>query len=41
MKRNLFDELSESFGALEEQCQGKHTLRTHDVEMKFAPELAQ
>ncbi|PPK74603.1 putative transcriptional regulator [Methylobacter tundripaludum] len=40
MKRNLFDELSEGFDALEEQRQGKLTLRTHDVEMKPAPELA-
>jgi len=40
MKRNLFDELSEGFNALAEQRQGKRTLRTHDVEMKPAPELA-
>jgi putative transcriptional regulator len=40
MKRNLFDELSEGFDALAEQRQGKRTLRTHDVEMKPAPELA-
>jgi putative transcriptional regulator len=40
MKRNLFDELSEGFDALAEQRQGKRTLRTHEVEMKPAPELA-
>ncbi|MGZ5620600.1 MAG: helix-turn-helix domain-containing protein [Methylobacter sp.] len=40
MKRNLFGELSEGFDALAEQRQGKRTLRTHDVEMKPAPELA-
>ena len=39
MKRNLFDELSEGFDALAEQRQGKRTLRTHEVEMKPAPEL--
>jgi putative transcriptional regulator len=40
MKRNLFDELSEGFDALAEQRQGKRTLRTHEVEIKPAPELA-
>ncbi|MDO9269707.1 MAG: hypothetical protein Q7T96_11440 [Methylobacter sp.] len=40
MKRNLFDELSEGFDALAEQRQGKRTLRTHEIEMKPAPELA-
>lgn len=40
MKRNLFDELSEGFDALAEQRQGKRTLRTHEVEVKPAPELA-
>jgi len=40
MKRNLFDELSEGFDALAEQSQGKRTLRTHEVEIKPAPELA-
>lgn len=39
MKRNLFDELSEGFDALAEQRQGKRTLRTHEVEIKPAPEL--
>jgi len=39
MKRNLFDELSEGFEALAEQRQGKLTLRTHEVEVKPAPEL--
>ncbi|TAN71358.1 MAG: transcriptional regulator [Methylobacter sp.] len=40
MKRNLFNELSEGFEALADQRQGKLTLRTHDVEIKPAPELA-
>jgi Predicted transcriptional regulator len=40
MKRNLFDELSEGFDALAEQHQGKRTLRTHEVEIKPAPQLA-
>lgn len=40
MKRNLFDELIEGFDALAEQRQGKRTLRTHDVEIRPAPELA-
>jgi len=40
MKRNLFDELNEGFDALAEQRQGKRTLRTHEVEIKPAPELA-
>lgn len=40
MKRNLFDELSEGFEALADQRQGKRTLRTHEVEIKPAPELA-
>ncbi|MDI1292476.1 MAG: hypothetical protein PSV18_07000 [Methylobacter sp.] len=40
MKRNLFDELSEGFDALAEQRQGKRTLRTHEIEIKPAPELA-
>jgi len=40
MKKNLFDELSEGFDALAEQRQGKRTLRTHEVEIKPAPELA-
>lgn len=39
MKRNLFDELSEGFDALVEQHKCKRTLRTHEVEMKPAPEL--
>lgn len=34
MKRNLFAELSEGFEALEEDRQGKRTLRTHEVSMK-------
>jgi putative transcriptional regulator len=33
--RNLFDEIAEGFEALA----GKRTLRTHDVEVKPAPEV--
>jgi len=40
MKRNLLNELNEGFDALAEQRQGKRTLRTHEVEIKHAPELA-
>jgi putative transcriptional regulator len=39
MKRNLFQELSEGFDALAEERQGKRTLRTHEVEMKPAPDV--
>jgi len=39
MKRNLFEELSEGFDALEEERQGKRTLRTHGVEAKPVPDL--
>lgn len=38
-KRSLFAELSEGFDALAEERQGKRTLRTHEVEMKPAPEV--
>ena len=31
-KRNLFAELSEGFEALAEEREGKHPLRTHEVE---------
>lgn len=33
-KRNLFDEIAEGFDALAEERAGKHTLRTHEVEMR-------
>jgi putative transcriptional regulator len=36
MKRNLFDELKEGFGALQSAREGKITLREHLVEMKPA-----
>lgn len=39
MKRNLFQELSEGFVALAKERQGKRTLRTHEVEMKPAPDV--
>ena len=35
-KRNLFDELSEGFGALADERAGKQTLRTTTVELKPA-----
>lgn len=38
-KRNLFDELDEGLKALAEKRQGKRTLRSHEVEMKPAPEV--
>ena len=34
MKRNIFEELKEGFGALGEARDGKITLRTHEVEKK-------
>jgi putative transcriptional regulator len=39
MKRNLFQELSEGFDALADERQGKRTLRTHEVELKPAPDV--
>lgn len=33
-KRNLFAELNEGFNALAEERAGKHTLRSHNVEVK-------
>lgn len=39
-KRNLYSELVEGFGALAEERTGKRTLRTHDVELKNAPEIS-
>ena len=38
-KRDLFAELSEGMTALAEARQGKHTLRTHAVEFKPAPQI--
>lgn len=37
MKRNVFAELTEGFGALKSQREGKLTLRSHAVELKPAP----
>ena len=39
MKRKLFDEIAEGFGALAKQRQGKRTLRTHKVEINPPPAL--
>jgi hypothetical protein len=39
-KRELFGELVEGFGSLDEQRAGKRTLRTHIVKMKPAPAIA-
>lgn len=39
-KRNLYSELIEGFDALAEERTGKRTLRTHDVELKSAPEIS-
>ncbi|OSI40803.1 transcriptional regulator, partial [Bradyrhizobium canariense] len=38
-KRNLFAEIAEGFDALSDARTGKQTLRTHEVEMKPAPEI--
>ena len=38
-KRNLFAELQEGFEALAEERKGKRTLRTHEVEIRPAPEV--
>ena len=38
-KRDLFGELSEGFGALEEGRTGKRTLRTHAVKAKPTPKI--
>ncbi|WP_348699720.1 transcriptional regulator [Duganella fentianensis] len=35
-KRNLLAELNEGFDALADQCAGKQTLRTHEVEIQPA-----
>ena len=37
MKRNLFAELTEGFDALQDQRQGKVTLKQHTAEMSPAP----
>ena len=39
-KRNLFAELTEGFEALSGERQGKQTLRTHEVQVKAAPDVA-
>ena len=39
MKRNLFSELVEGFGALKAEREGKITLRQHAVESKPAPKV--
>lgn len=39
-KRNLYSELIEGFEALAEERTGRRTLRTHDVELKSAPEIS-
>jgi len=38
-KRDLFDELTEGFDALEAQRAGKRTLRTHVVKAKPVPKI--
>lgn len=38
-KRDLFDELTEGFDALEAQRAGKRTLRTHVVKARPAPKI--
>ncbi|WP_454732261.1 MULTISPECIES: helix-turn-helix domain-containing protein [Cupriavidus] len=38
-KRNLFAEITEGLDALSDARTGKQTLRTHEVEMKPAPEI--
>lgn len=39
MKRNLFAEISEGFGALADERSGKQTLRTTEIELKPAPKI--
>ena len=37
-KRNLYTEIAEGFDAMSNaRARGKHTLRTHEVELKPAP----
>ena len=38
-KRNLFAELTEGFEARSNERLGKQTLRTHEVEVKVAPDV--
>ena len=38
-KRNLFAEIAEGFEALADERAGKRTLRTHEVDMKPAPNV--
>ena len=40
MKRNLFNEISEGFDALSKHRTGKATLRSVEVSVKAAPEIA-
>lgn len=39
MKRNLFNELQEGFGALQSAREGKITLREHVIQKKPAPSI--
>jgi len=39
-KRNLFAEIAEGFDALADERVGKRTLRTHEVEMRPAPNVS-
>jgi len=39
-KRSLFAEIAEGFDALADERSGKRTLRTHEVEIKPAPEVS-
>ena len=38
-KRNLYTEIAEGFDAMSNARAGKHTLRTHEVELKPAPDV--
>lgn len=38
-KRNLYGEIAEGFDAMSKARAGKHTLRTHEVEFKPAPDV--
>jgi len=39
-KRNLFAEIAEGFEALADQRAGKRTMRTHEVDLKPAPDVS-
>ena len=39
-KRNLFAEIAEGFDALADERAGKRTLRTHEVDIKPAPDIS-